>query len=206
MKHSTKTSSPGITEQQQAFYSRALFLNDQWNSYAEYSDIDDNFNAEVGFVPRTGIRTTTLHLEHNPRPGGIVRVMRPMLNVRYTTDQHNRLVTRRVHHMVGTFSQDGTYVNVVLNRMLEVLDQPFAIQRDVTIPVGTYRFYNWNFTYNSPSSRRFYQRVTYSPQTFYSGTRSDLNLTFGLRATNSASAESSRCGATTSICRVARSS
>jgi hypothetical protein len=184
-----KTSSPGITEQQQAFYSRALFLNDQWNSYAEYTDIDDNFNAEVGFVPRTGIRTTTLHLERNPRPGGIVRVMRPMLNVRYTTDQHNRLVTRRVHHMVGTFFQDGTYVNVVLNRMLEVLDQPFAIRREVTIPAGTYRFYNWNFTYNSPSSRRFYQRVTYSPQTFYDGTRSDLNLTFGLRATSSASAE-----------------
>ena len=184
-----KTSSPGVTEQQQAFYSRALFLNDQWNTYAEFIDIEDNFNAEVGFVPRTGIRTTTLHLERNPRPGGIVRVMRPMLNVRYTTDQQNRLITRRVHHMVGTFFQDGTYVNVVLNRMLEVLDQPFAIRSDVTIPAGTYRFYSWNLSYNSPSSRRFYQRVTYSPQTFYGGTRSDINLTLGLRATSNASAE-----------------
>jgi len=184
-----KTSSPGVTEQQQALYSRALFLNDQWNTYAEFIDIEDNFNAEVGFVPRTGIRNTTLHLERNPRPGGIVRVMRPMLNVRYTTDQQNRLITRRVHHMVGTFFQDGTYVNVVLNRMLEVLDQPFAIRRDVTIPAGTYRFYSWNLSYNSPSSRRFYQRVAYSPQTFYGGTRSDINLTLGLRATSNASAE-----------------
>jgi len=184
-----KTSSPGVTEQQQAFYSRALFLNNQWNSYAEYTDIEDNFNAEVGFVPRTGIRNTTLHLERTPRPGGIIRVMRPMLNFRYITDQQNRLVTRRLHHMVGTFFQDGTYVNVVLNRMLEVLDQPFAIRSNVTIPAGTYRFYNWNFTYNSPSSRRFYQRATYSPQTFYGGTRQDLDLTLGLRATSSASAE-----------------
>ena len=73
-----KTSTPGIDRDQNAFHARALFLNTKWQTYGEFTDIDDNFNAEVGFVPRRGIRQTKFHLERNPRPGGIIRVMEPM--------------------------------------------------------------------------------------------------------------------------------
>jgi hypothetical protein len=184
-----RTATPGVTDDQQAFHTRAMFLNNRWNSYAEFTDIEDNFNAEAGFVPRTGIRTSTLHVERNPRPGGLIRVMEPMLNVTYTTDQQNRLITRRIHHMVGTRFQNGAYLNVVLNRWLDVLDEPFAIQRNVTIPAGTYRFYDWNFTFNTNPARRFYERFTYAPQTFYEGTRHDVEATVGVRATSRASAE-----------------
>ena len=184
-----RTASPGVTEDQQAFHGRVLFQNSRWNTYGEYTDIEENFNAEAGFVPRAGIRTTKLHLERNPRPGGLIRVMEPMLNIVYTTDQHNRLITRRIHHMVGTRFQNGAYLNVILNRYLEVLDEPFAIQRDVTIPAGVYRFYDWNFTFNTNPARRFYERFTYSPQTFYNGTRHELDTAVGVRASSRASAE-----------------
>ena len=184
-----RTATPGVADNQQAFHSRVSFQNSRWNTYGEYTDIEDNFNAEAGFVPRTGIRRSTLHVERNPRPGGLIRVMEPMLNIDYITDQDNRLITRRIHHMVGTRFQNGAYLNVVLNRWLEVLDEPFAIQRDVTIPTGTYRFYDWNFTFNTNPARRFYEQFTYSPQTFYDGTRHDVDLTLGVRATSRASAE-----------------
>ena len=184
-----RTATPGVTDHQQAFHTRAQFQNSRWNTYGEFSDIDDNFNAEMGFVPRTGIKMTRVHLERNPRPGGLVRVMEPMLQVQYITDQQNRLVTRRIHHMVGTRFQNGAYLNVVLNRWLDVLDQPFAIQRGVTIPAGVYRFYDWNFTFNSNPSRRLYERFRYSPQTFYEGTRHEVDAAIGWRATSQASAE-----------------
>jgi hypothetical protein len=158
--------------------------------YAEYTDIQDNFNPEVGFVPRRGIRTTKLHVERNPRPGKYyIRVLEPMLNVTYTTDQHNRLLSRRIHHMVGTRLENGAFINVVFNRYFEWLDVPFRIQRDVTIPVGTYRFHEWNLTYNSDPSRRVYHRFTYSPQTFFDGTRTDVTAAIGARVTNSIAAE-----------------
>jgi hypothetical protein len=184
-----RTATPGVADNQQAFHSRVGFQNSRWNSYGEFTDIEDNFNAEAGFVPRTGIRKTTLHIERNPRPGGPIRVMEPMFNIDYITDQQNRLVTRRLHHMVGTRFQNGSYLNVILNRWLDVLDEPFAIQRDVTIPSGMYRFYEWSFTYNSNPARRFYERFNYSPQTFYDGTRHDVDLTVGVRASSRASAE-----------------
>ena len=184
-----RTSSPDVGDEQQAFHARALFLNTKWNTFAEYTDIDEHFNAEVGFVPRTGIRTTKMHLERNPRPGGLIRVLEPMINLTYTTDQHNRLLTRRVHHMLGTRLQNGAYINVIYNRWLDRLDQPFQIRSDVTIPVGVYRFGEWTFSYSSNPSRRLYQRVSYSPQTFYDGTRTDADFTLGLRASNRAAGE-----------------
>ena len=184
-----RTATPGVSENQMAFHGRAGFQNSKWNSYGEFTDIQDNFNAEVGFVPRTGIRKTTLHIERNPRPGGLIRVMEPMFNVDYITDQQNRLVTRRLHHMVGTRFQNGSYLNIILNRWLDVLDQPFAIQRTVTIPAGVYRFYEWSLTYNSNPARRVYERFNYRPQTFYDGTRHDMDVTLGVRASSRASAE-----------------
>ncbi len=46
-----RTSTPGVVDNQQAFHTRALFLNSKWNSYGEFTDIEDNFNAEVGIRP-----------------------------------------------------------------------------------------------------------------------------------------------------------
>jgi hypothetical protein len=184
-----RSATPGVAGEQLAYHTRAALQNSRWNSYVEYSDIDEHFNAEAGFVPRTGIRMTQLHIERNPRPGGIIRVMEPMFNVQRITDQHNRLLTRRFHHMVGTRFQNGAYLNIVLNRWLEVLDEPFAVHRNATIPPGEYRFHDWNFTFNTNPARRFYERFTYSPQTFYDGTRHDVDAALGVRVNSRASAE-----------------
>ena len=185
-----KTSSPGVTSGDMAFYGRVAWLDPDWNLWAEYSDIQDNFNAEVGFVPRVGIRTTQFHIGPTPRPKRFgIRTMLPMFNLTYTTDQDNRLVTRRAHYMVGFMMQNGAFINLVYNRRLEVLDQPFSLSRDVVVPAGVYSFGEGVFTYNSDASRRVYHRFTYSPQTFFDGTRRDVNGAVGVRATNRFAAE-----------------
>ncbi len=184
-----RTSSPGVSDGQMAFHTRAVLLNTKWNTYAEYTDIQDHFNAEVGFVPRVGIRTTKVHVERNPRPGNWIRVMEPMVNLTYTTDQDNRLLTRRIHNMLGTRLSNGAYINVWYNNWFDQVDRPFTLQNLVTIPVGTYRFGEWNFSFSSNPSRRLYGAITYKPQTFYDGTRTDLNTTLGLRASSRVSTE-----------------
>ncbi|MGE0449631.1 MAG: DUF5916 domain-containing protein [Vicinamibacterales bacterium] len=176
-----RTATPGVTTEQTAFHSRMLYLDTKWQTYAEYTDIGDNFNNEVGFTPRTGIRQTKLHLERNPRPGGRIRVLEPMINVIYITDQHNRLLTRRIHHMLGTRFQNGSYLNFVWNRWFDQIDVPFQLQT-VTVRPGTYRFDEVQMVFNSNPARRFYERMTVSPQTFYGGTRLDVNAAAGLRA------------------------
>jgi hypothetical protein len=184
-----RTSTPGVTDNQQMSHTRVAFENSRWNTFGEFTDIEENFNAEVGFVPRTGVRMLYGHIERNPRPGGRVRVIEPMFSIQYWTDQNNRLITRRMHHMVGTRFMNGAFLNIVLNRWLEVLDEPFAIQPGVTIPTGTYRFYEVQLTFNTNPARRFYERFQYVPQTFYNGTRHDVEGAVGVRANSRMSAE-----------------
>ena len=185
-----KTQTPGISGDDAAGRINALWLSPSSRIYAEYTDIQDNFNAELGFVPRVGIRRSKLHGEWNPRPGQWgIRSMSPMMNIDYTTDQHNRLLSRRIHHMIGFQFEDGSNFIVIYNRQFEQLDVPFEIRSDVTIPAGAYRFNVPSLSYNTDPSRRLYGRVRYSPQTFFDGTRADYRGTLGVRATARVAAE-----------------
>jgi hypothetical protein len=184
-----KTSTPGLDGKDTAFYGRVAYRDPRWNLWLNYLDVQDNFNAEAGFVQRRGIRTTKAYFSPTPRPkrGGI-RLMEPMYVLTYTTDQNNRMIGRLHHYMVGTTLHDDSFINVIFQQSLDVLDAPFVL-RGVRIPVGTYRADEWIFTYNTSPGRRFYQRVTFSPMDFYGGTRRQITAAGGIRATSQLSAE-----------------
>ena len=180
-----KTESPGLSGSDAAGHVNALWRSPSYRMYAEYTDIQDNFNAEVGFVPRVGIRRSKLHVEWDPRPGRWnIRQMDPMWNIEYTTDQHNRLLTRRLHNMIGFYFEDGSELVVMYNDIFEQLDVPFEITDDVTIPAGTYRFGQPRLRYSTDPSQRLYGGLEYSPHTFFAGTRNDYSGTLGLRASS----------------------
>ena len=179
-----KTESPRVSTGDMAGCIRGTWLSPSSHLHAEYVDLQDNFNAEVGFVPRIGIRTAKAHAEWNPRPGKWnIRMLDPMWNITYTTDQHNRLLTRRIHNMVGIYFEDGSSGMVYYNDFFEQLNAPFYIHENVTIPAGTYRFGEWVYSYRTDPSKRLYGDIRYSPQTFFGGTRTDTRATVGFRAT-----------------------
>ena len=187
-----KTESPDVANGDMMGHLQLLWLSPGFRAYSEYTDIQDNFNAEVGFVPRIGIRRSKLHGQWNPRPGKWgLRSMSPMMNVEYTTDQRNRLLTRQVHHMIGFQFEDGSRFTVITNKMFEQLDVPFQITSDVTIPAGTYRFWSPSLRYESDPSRRISTSLRYSPQTFFDGTRLDWSAEVNVRATSRVAAQAS---------------
>ena len=173
-----------------AFFGRVAYRSPAWNLYLNYLDVQDNFNAEAGFVQRRGVRTTKAFFSPTPRPRrGPIRVMDPMVVVTYMTDQSNRMIGRTLHYMVGTTLKDGSFINLIYQRNLDVLDLPFEVQRGVFIPVGTYRFDEATFTYNTSPARRLYQRFTYTPQEYYGGSSYEVSAAVGMRATNHLAAE-----------------
>ena len=135
-----KTETPGRDGNDMAFYGRIAYRDPKWNLWLNYLDVQDNFNAEAGFVQRTGIRTTKGYFSPTPRPKtGRVKLFEPMYVLTYTTDQTNRLVYRNHHLMLGTTLRDDTFINVFYQKTLDVLDVPFRIRPDVTIPAGLVR-------------------------------------------------------------------
>jgi hypothetical protein len=185
-----KTATPGRNGDDMSFYGRIAYRDPAWNLWVNYLDVQDNFNAEVGFVQRTGVKTTKAYISRTPRPGKWnVRVMDPMFVFTYITDQQNRMIGRTQHFMTSASFDDGSFANVIYQKNLDVLDAPFQIQPGVRIPIGMYRFDEWNLTYNTNPSKRVYERFTFSPSEFYGGTRRQVNASIGVRATSQLSAE-----------------
>lgn len=187
-----KTETPSISTGDMAGYLNATWLSQSWRIYGEFGDLQDNFNPEVGFLPRRGIRTTKLRVEWNPRPDRWgIRMLSPMYDIMYTTDQQNRLVSRRYHFMNGTVFDNGAYLNIFYNRNYERLDEPFIVRKGVTIVPGAYRYGQLRLSFNSNQARRVYYNLMLAPQTFFDGTRVDMNATLGARVTNQFSAQAS---------------
>ena len=192
-----QTSSPGITDGDRGGFLNATWRDDQWRVFGEVADLEDNFNPEVGFVPRRGIQTKKVHFEYNPRPDRFgIRVLEPMVNATVTEDQTGRLLTRRVHNMLGIRFQNGARLVLWYNNWLERLEQPFTVVRrpteeggDVVVDAGRYKFGEWRFSFNSNPARRVYANMSYGPQEFFDGTRTDTNFTLGTRVTEQLSAE-----------------
>ena len=185
-----KTSTPGVSDKDLGGHFRAEWLDQSYKVHLEYSDLQENFNPEVGFVPRLGIRKTRFHMEYTPRPDRWgIRVMEPMVNITYTTDQNNRLLSRRIHNMMSARFDNGAYFIVWYNDYFERLNEPFALRPDVVIAPGDYNYGEWQFWLTSDPSRRLYTSVQYKPQTFFDGNRTDVVLTLGTRLTDRLSTE-----------------
>jgi hypothetical protein len=185
-----KTETPGKDGNDMAMFGRIAYRDPKWNLYLNYLDVQENFNAEAGFVQRTGIRTTKGHFSPTPRPEkGNVKLFEPMYVLTYTTDQNNRLIYRQHHLMLGTTLRDDTFINVFYQKTLDVLDAPFRIRPNITIPIGSYSMNEWYFTFNTSPGRRLYQRLTVSPTDFYGGSRFSLTSATGVRASSRFSTE-----------------
>src|SRR6185436_15584030 len=109
-----KTETPGLKGKDTAFYGRIAYRDPAWNVWLNYLDVGDNFNAEVGFVQRRGVKTTKAYFSPTPRPGVAgIRMLEPMVVITYITDQQNRMVGRTQHFMNGFYMQDGSFINVI---------------------------------------------------------------------------------------------
>jgi hypothetical protein len=178
------TRSPGVDDGDIAGHIRAGWLDQRYRFYAEYEDFGENFNPEVGFVPRVDMRRSKVHLEFNPRPTHLgIRMMEPMTNYTYITDQTGRMVSTQWHFMVGTRFTNGAYLNLWHNRYFERIDSPFRVG-GVQVPIGDYNFHDYQVSFSGDPSRRLTYRLSYEPQTFYGGDRTDVSANVSLRVTS----------------------
>ena len=127
-----------------AFYGRIAYRDPQWNLWLNYLTCRTTSTPRRASCSARGIRTTKAYFSPTPRPQrGNIKLMEPMYVLTYTTDQNNRLVGRLHHLMHGTTLRDDSFINVIYQRNLDVLDAPFRIRPNVTIPVGAYNMNEW---------------------------------------------------------------
>ena len=166
-----KTQTPGLSDRDTTWKVSSQWEDNFLRLQYIYADLEENFNPEIGFVRRTGIRSNRFRLEFHPRPkeNSIIREVVPHMRVLYITDQENRLLTRSGHFAVTIQFQDGSSVEVAHNTEFERLLEPFDIHLPISIPTGDYPYDNLNLRYSSDSSKPISGMVRYTNGTFFDG-------------------------------------
>jgi len=169
--NTTGAADPGLT--------RGYGYELQYPNYSWYADVQvntygDAFNVPLGFLPRPGTKQTWEEFGWFPTPPPPTPVNFWQLDEVFNQidDLAGHMQSYKAGLIPGVFLADGSQFYPELFREYESLSTPFAIDNNVTIPVGTYRFQRWRVEYDSPvAPLRLIARP--SGGRFYSGTAQD---------------------------------
>ena len=170
-----KTDTNGISGDEAAADVSVSWIDRFWEIETQYLTIDDNFNPEVGFAPRRGIRKSRGRLGLHPRPGERIpriREFRPTVEVDYITDQENLLVTRNLQTSFAIELQNSSTIWMGREARFERLDEPFEIRPGQMIPVGDYDFAEYRVYFGSDKSRMFSVELRAGTGEFWNGDQS----------------------------------
>jgi hypothetical protein len=178
-----KTETPGLEGNDWAGSARFDWSSPLWQVRGSYLDIDDDFNPEMGFVTRTGIRAVDPSLHWTPYfpDSRYIRNLSPHVNYRYTEDQAGAKVSEYMHLDWDTYLRHGDKVSVAHNRRYELLETPFEISEGVVIPVGAYEWSETNLELQSDAGRPVDGSFNYTKGGFWSGDKTEIRVQAGWR-------------------------
>ncbi|MEE8348118.1 MAG: DUF5916 domain-containing protein [Acidobacteriota bacterium] len=169
---------------------RVSWDTDFLSAGAEHSIIGRNFNAEMGFIPRTDMKKSALDFQINPRPGSeAIRQLDFSVNVDYITNLDNIIETREQEVAFRIDFESGDRIRFGYTRTFEYLDEGFLLRGIVPVPAGSYDGSRWSINLNPYRARRFSGRIQFQREHFWDGNRTTFNWTPQIRWSDSLSFE-----------------
>lgn len=172
------TATPGVRSSFHSGRIDSSFENDLFRFITVYEDIGSNFNPEVGFVERNGIRQYFGQGAYKPRPKFIphVRQMEFETQIEYYEDRSGHLSTRQTELSWFTeFKNSSSFFYRPIEDVTDVLKEPFEIRPGIVIPSGSYHFNRPRIEIASDSSKRIVLTGLYKWGDFYSGKRDEIS-------------------------------
>jgi len=167
-----RTESEGETDRDYAGSLHVAWKDEFWDLKGGHTMIGDEFNPEVGFVPRTGMYKSFGQFGITPRPNGRIRGIReinPSVSTRYIENMDGNLESRKNNLTLRTFFNDSSMLYLDLESKYEHLYEPFEIRDDITLDLGAYSWKEYTAWYESDQSRMLGVRGMYKTGGFWSG-------------------------------------
>ncbi|HSM60817.1 MAG TPA: DUF5916 domain-containing protein [Longimicrobiales bacterium] len=149
-------------------------------------ELGENFNDDLGFFRRTGVRKYFVDFGLRPRPASMqrlgIREMHPHIVWNYYEDLSGRIVAKNLHSGYTFFMQDGGFWELSVNPKFEKTESPFRISPDIdAIPAGSYSWAEYQIRGNSDPSRVLSGGVTGIVGGLWSGTQKTVNANVTVR-------------------------
>lgn len=181
-----KTTGPADTGRSAAFGAVLDYPNDPWSASFLFREVQEHYDAAVGFTPRTGYRRFHPRVEFSPRPRGHQWIRNFEFGAEVNTlvsTVDDRLLNRDwdlTVFEVDLHTQDALRVHVLPK--YERLEEDFEISPGIILPRGGEYTYTRYRIQAGTAQRRI---VAVSPAvefgSFYSGTRTRVALDLNLR-------------------------
>ena len=152
-----RTDDGGSGRSGNAFGFRIDYPNDRWDLAIRGRQIDRDFNAALGFVPRVGIRKLELGMAFQPRPERYgIRQFFFELYPTLVTNLDNRVENWRVFTApFNCRTESGEHLELNYIPEYERLDAPFEIQPGIVVPAGSYQWTRFRAEVNTATKRRW---------------------------------------------------
>jgi len=180
---------PGLEEDEWAARPlRVSWDTDFLSTSAEHTIIGRNFNAEMGFVPRTDMKKSAVDFQLSPRPGSeAIRQLDFSANLQYITNQENVVETREQEVAFRVNFESGDRMRLGYTKTFEYLDEGFRLRGQIPVLAGAYDGGRWSINVNTYRGRRFSGWFQFQREHFWGGDRTTFNLNPQIRWSDSLS-------------------
>jgi hypothetical protein len=135
-----QTDTPGLSGNDRAFSVGGDYNNANWSNAFNYTEVEGNFNPEVGFMSRTDFRKVEARVLRRIRPENFGKIfeLRPHVSYRGFWDPTGFQETGFLHIDNHWEFQSGMEIHTGMNLTREGVRDPFEIVDGVVIQPGTY--------------------------------------------------------------------
>ena len=171
----------GIRDRDLSFGAELVYPNDILSFRLGHMQIQENFIAGIGFVPRPGVRQTygDITLGYRPEQWGIMQALAGG-GLDHISDFSNTLLTREWYVMpLRLRFITGDEIKYRFTSSYEFLSDPFNLYADHTVIAGSYQFFWQTLSVQSAQKRRAWGAVDYRFGQFFGGTRNEIKLKAG---------------------------
>jgi len=168
----------GLDEGNNHFRFDLDYTSDPFGFRLTHNEIGENFDPDLGFVRRTGIRNEDFSIRRSIRPGawGIRRLSFRGMGNWYFSKSEERLESQEVGLHTEFEFESGDELQVWITRDFERLFDPFELDEDLIFPVGDYSFYQTRISFETTNARRWGLDAAVTFGQYYDGTQRQVEL------------------------------
>ncbi|MCC7418225.1 MAG: carbohydrate binding family 9 domain-containing protein [Acidobacteria bacterium] len=181
------TSNPAETGKSSAYGVAVEYPNDPWSASFFFREIQENYNAAVGFTPRRGFRRMAPSLQYTQRPRGHrwIRSIRYGADADFILDARDNLGMLNREISITAFdvsTHAGDSVSFDIEPTYEKLESDFTISQGIRLPKGSeYTYTRYRLSANTAQRRVVAFGPTVEAGGFYNGTRRRFAMSFNVR-------------------------
>jgi hypothetical protein len=158
---------------------------DPWDAGINFEEVQEAYDAQVGFAPRDNVRSWDMRAGIEPRLDDHpwIRGFEFDANAEIFTNLDNVLVNREVQATpLAVEFHSGDSVEFQLFRMTEHLDEDFEIEDGIILPQGSrYAWTRYQVSTDTAEQRPLSAQVEYSWGGFWDGDRKEISVSLALR-------------------------